>query len=342
MAAHGDDPRDPRAPDAGHLPVLLEPCLHALAVRDDGRYVDATFGRGGHSAAILRRLGPDGRLLALDRDPQAIDVARGWADPRFAIEHARFSQIAEVLAARNFGPVDGVLLDLGVSSPQLDDAARGFSFRFDAPLDMRMDPTRGETAAEFVARASVGELTEVIRDYGEERFAQSVARAIAKAREIAPIATTRRLAAVVAQAVGARTRGDWHQDPAARTFQALRIAVNRELHEVSAALPMLTARLATGGRLAVISFHSLEDRIVKRFFASASRPFGGDPRLRRAPIREAALPPSPLRVIGRAIKPSAAEIARNPRARSAVLRVAERTPHPLPADWTHALEGPHR
>jgi 16S rRNA (cytosine1402-N4)-methyltransferase len=204
---------------------------------------------------------------------------------------------------------------------------------------MRMDPSRDEGAAAFIARATVGELTEVIRDYGEERFAQSVARAIAKAREIAPIATTRRLATVVAQAVGARTRGDWHQDPAARTVQALRSAVNRELHEVSAALPLLTARLATGGRLAVISFHSLEDRIVKRFFASASRPFGGDPRLRRAPIREAALPPSPLRVLGRAIMPSAAEIARNPRARSAVLRVAERTPHPLPAGWPHAFEG---
>jgi 16S rRNA (cytosine1402-N4)-methyltransferase len=327
------------AADGRHVPVLLEESIAALALRDGGVYVDGTFGRGGHARAILRELGSHGRLVAIDRDPAAESAAQVIDDRRFMFRRAWLSEITQVLDALGVAHVDGALLDLGVSSPQLDDAARGFSFRFDAPLDMRMDPTRGETAAEFVARASIGELTEVIRDYGEERFAQSVARAIAKAREIAPIATTRRLATVVAQAVGARTRGDWHQDPAARTFQALRIAVNRELHEVSAALPLLTARLATGGRLAVISFHSLEDRIVKRFFASASRPFGGDPRLRRAPIREAALPPSPLRVLGRAIKPSAAEIARNPRARSAVLRVAERTPHPLPAGWPHAFEG---
>ena len=330
------------AADGCHVPVLLEESTAALALRDDGVYLDGTFGRGGHARAILRALGPRGRLLAIDRDPAAEAAARLIEDPRFVFRRAWLSDTAQVLDGLGVSRVDGALLDLGVSSPQLDDAARGFSFRFDAPLDMRMDPTRGETAAEFVARASVGELTEVIRDYGEERFAQSVARAIAKAREIAPIATTRRLAAVVAQAVGARTRGDWHQDPAARTFQALRIAVNRELHEVSAALPMLTARLVTGGRLAVISFHSLEDRIVKRFFASASRPFGGDPRLRRAPIPEAALPQSPLRVVGRAIKPSAAEVARNPRARSAVLRVAERTPYPLPAGWTHGFEGSRR
>ncbi len=330
------------AADGCHVPVLLEESIAALALRGDGIYVDGTFGRGGHARAILQALGTRGRLLAIDRDPAAEAAAQAIGDPRFAFRRAWLSEIAQVLDALAIAHVDGALLDLGVSSPQLDDAARGFSFRFDAPLDMRMDPTRGETAADFVARASVGELTEVIRDYGEERFAQSVARAIAKAREIAPIATTRQLAAVVAQAVGARTRGDWHQDPAARTFQALRIAVNRELHEVSTALPSLTARLATGGRLAVISFHSLEDRIVKRFFASASLPFGGDPRLRRAPIREAALPPSPLRVVGRAIKPSAAEVARNPRARSAVLRVAERTPHPLPSGWPPAFEGSRR
>ena len=326
----------------GHVPVLLEESIAALAVRGDGVYVDGTFGRGGHARAILRALGPRGRLVAIDRDPAAEAAAQRLDDPRFTFHRAWLSEVTQILDATGVTHVDGALLDLGVSSPQLDDATRGFSFRFDAPLDMRMDPTRGETAADVVARASVAELTEIIRDYGEERFAQSVARAIATAREIAPIATTRQLAAVVAQAVGARTRGDWHQDPAARTFQALRIAVNRELSEVSAALPMLTAHLAPGGRLAVISFHSLEDRVVKRFFARASRPFGGDPRLRRAPIPEAALPPSPLRVVGRAIKPSPAEVARNPRARSAVLRVAERTPHPLPGDWTHALEGSPR
>jgi 16S rRNA (cytosine1402-N4)-methyltransferase len=204
---------------------------------------------------------------------------------------------------------------------------------------MRMDPSRGESAAAFIARAPVAELTEVIRNYGEERFAQSVARAIAKAREIEPIVTTRRLANVVAQAVGARTRGDWHQDPAARTFQALRIAVNEELQQVSAALPLLTARLAPKGRLAVISFHSLEDRIVKRFFAFASRPFGGDERLARMPIREAALPPVSLTVVGRATKAAEDEAKRNPRARSAVLRVAERTSDPLPDGWPRGWEG---
>jgi 16S rRNA (cytosine1402-N4)-methyltransferase len=247
--------------------------------------------------------------------------------------------LPDALDALGVAQIDGVLLDLGVSSPQLDDPTRGFSYRLDGPLDMRMDPLRGESAAAFIARASIAELTEVIRDYGEERFAQSVARAIAKAREIEPIVTTRRLAHVVAQAIGARTRGDWHQDPAARTFQALRIAVNEELQEVSVALPLLTARLAPQGRLAVISFHSLEDRIVKRFFAFASRPFGGDERLARMPIREAALPPAPLAIVGRAIKPSDAEAKRNPRARSAVLRVAERTPHALPNHWPRGWEG---
>ena len=323
----------------GHVPVLLAEAVSALAIRGDGTYVDATFGRGGHAHAILAALGARGRLVALDRDPDAEAAARAVADPRFVFHRAWFSQLPTVLDALSIPHVDGVLFDLGISSPQIDVPARGFSFRTDGPLDMRMDPSRGESAAEFVARATRNELATVIRDYGEERFAQSIAGAIVAARARQPVVTTRQLAAAVAQAVGARTRGDWRQDPAARTFQALRIAVNRELHEVSAALPLLTARLATGGRLAVISFHSLEDRIVKRFFASASRPFGGDPRLRRAPIREAALPPSPLRVLGRAIKPSAAEIARNPRARSAVLRVAERTPHPLPAGWPHAFEG---
>src|SRR6187549_443645 len=280
----------PSATGGGHVPVLLAESIAALALRGDGIYVDGTFGRGGHARAILRALGTRGRLLAIDRDPAAEAAAQAIGDPRFAFRRAWLSEITQVLDALGVAHVDGALLDLGVSSPQLDDAARGFSFRFDAPLDMRMDPTRGETAAEFVARASIGELTEVIRDYGEERFAQSVARAIAKAREIEPIVTTRRLAHVVAQAVGARTRGDWNQDPAARTFQALRIAVNAELTQVSVALPMLTARLSAGGRLVAISFHSLEDRIVKRFFAFASRPFGGDERLARMPIREAALP----------------------------------------------------
>ena len=324
--------------DGGHVPVLLAESLAALALRDDGIYVDGTFGRGGHSRAILGSLSARGKLVAVDRDPGAEAAAAATGDSRFVFRRAWFSDLPHVLDALGVDRIDGALLDLGVSSPQLEDPARGFSYRFDGPLDMRMDPSRGESAANFIARASVGELTETIRDYGEERFAQSVARAIAKAREVEPIVSTRRLANIVAQAIGARTRGDWHQDPAARTFQALRIAVNRELNEVFIALPLLTARLAPGGRLAVISFHSLEDRIVKRFLAFASRPFGGDARLSRLPIKEALLPPAPLALVGRAIKPSAAELARNPRARSAVLRVAERTPHPLPADWPRGWE----
>jgi 16S rRNA (cytosine1402-N4)-methyltransferase len=332
----------PSAIDGGHVPVLLTESLAALAIRADGVYVDATFGRGGHSRAILETLGPRGRLVAIDRDPAAQADAKSIADARFVFRHAWFSEVPDVLDELGIAHIDGALLDLGVSSPQLDDAARGFSYRHDGPLDMRMDPSRGDSAAQFIARATVGELTEVIRDYGEERFAQSVARAIAKAREVEPIESTRRLADVVAQAIGARTRGDWHQDPAARTFQALRIAVNSELHELAAALPMLVARLAPGGRLAVISFHSLEDRIVKRFLAFASRPFGGDARLARMPIREASLPPAPLALVGRAIKPSDAELARNPRARSAVLRVAERTQHALPDRWPRGWEGAAR
>ena len=328
--------------DGGHVPVLLEEALAALALRADGIYVDATFGRGGHARAILAALGSRGRLVALDRDAEAAAASRGIADPRLTFRRAWFSEIGDVLAALRIARVDGVLLDLGVSSPQLDDAARGFTYRSEGPLDMRMDSSRGETAAELVARASVPELTRVIRDYGEERFAQSIARAIAKAREAAPIRTTRELAAIVAKAVGTRTRGDWRQDPAARTFQALRIAVNRELDEVAITLPVMTALLATGGRLAAISFHSLEDRIVKRFFAFASKPFGGNARLARMPIADAALPRAPLAIVGRATKPSAEEVARNPRSRSAVLRVAERTDAPLPADWPRGFESEAR
>jgi len=320
-----------------HTPVLLAEAVAALAVRTDGTYVDGTYGRGGHARAILASLGPGGRLGAVDRDPAAADAAARVDDPRFLFRRAWFSALDGVLDDLGIATVDGVLLDLGVSSPQLDDASRGFSYRFDGPLDMRMDTTRGESAAAFLSRADVRELTEVIRDYGEERFAPSIARAIAAARAVEPIATTRQLAGIVAKAVGGRTRGDWKQDPAARTFQALRIAVNRELDEVSAALPLVTGRLAPGGRLAVISFHSLEDRRVKRFIAAASTPFGGDPRLARLPLRGRDLPAPPLAAVGGAIKAGADELARNPRARSAVLRVAERTDAPLPADWPRGL-----
>ncbi len=314
-----------------HVPVLLEEAVAALAVRPDGTYVDATFGRGGHARAILARLGPAGRLFAFDRDPDAAASARAIDDARFVFRSCWFSQLADELAALGVDRVDGILFDLGISSPQIDDPARGFSFRADGPLDMRMDPARGESAGAFLARVTARELTEVIRDYGEERFAQSIAGAIVAARSVAPIVGTRQLAAIVAKAVGARARGDRSQDPATRTFQALRIFVNRELAELALILPRVVPMLATRGRLAVISFHSLEDRIVKRFLASASQPFGGDPRLARLPIRADALPPAPMALVGRAIRPSEREVGANPRARSATLRVAERTAHPVPA-----------
>ena len=300
-----------------------------------GVYVDATFGRGGHSRAILDRLASSGRLIGIDRDPAAEAAAARLVDTdsRFVFRRAWFSELRDVLAEQAIAKVDGVLLDLGVSSPQIDDATRGFSFRHDGPLDMRMDPSRGESAAEFLARATVRELTEVLRDYGEERSAQSIARAVAAARAREPIRGTRQLAALVAQAIGARTRGDWRQDPATRTFQALRIFVNRELSEVTQALPVIVSVLADGARMAVISFHSLEDRIVKRFLARASQSYAGDPALARLAIRTDALPGAPLALVGRAVKPSAAEVARNPRARSAVMRVATRTSCALPANW---------
>jgi 16S rRNA (cytosine1402-N4)-methyltransferase len=325
--------------DAGHVPVLLEESVAALALVPDGIYIDATFGRGGHSRAILAGLGANGRLLALDRDPAAEAAALGIDDPRFLFRRAWFSELPEVLAALAVDRVHGVLLDLGISSPQIDDPGRGFSFRADGPLDMRMDPTRGDSAAAFLAHADVRELTEVIRDYGEERFAQSIARAIVAARAHAPVERTRQLAAIVAEAVSTRPRGDWGQDPATRTFQALRIFVNRELEELALTLPRLPALLEAGGRLVAISFHSLEDRIVKRFLAFASQPYGGDPRLARLAIRTDALPGAPLERIGRAIRPTDREVAANPRARSATLRVARRTAAPIPAGFAGGFAG---
>jgi len=321
--------------DGIHVPVLLDEAVVALAIKPAGVYVDATFGRGGHARAILARLAPSGRLVGIDRDPaaEAAATALANADVRFAFRRAWFSELPDVLAGLALAKVDGVLLDLGISSPQIDDASRGFSFRHDGPLDMRMDPSRGESAAEFLARATVRELTEVLRDYGEERSAPSIARAVAAARTREPIQGTRQLAALVAQAVGARTRGDWRQDPATRTFQALRIFVNRELSEITQALPAIVSALAEGATMAVISFHSLEDRIVKRFLARASQPYAGDPLLARLAIHADALPGAPLALFRRAVKPSAAEIARNPRSRSAVLRAATRTSHALPAGW---------
>jgi 16S rRNA (cytosine1402-N4)-methyltransferase len=308
--------------DAAHVPVLLEEAVAALAIDPGGTYVDGTFGRGGHARRILAALGPRGRLVGLDRDPAAEPAASvlAAADPRFVFRRAWFSELADVLAGLGIERVDGVLLDLGISSPQIDEAERGFSFRADGPLDMRMDPTRGESAAAFLARADVRELTEVIRDYGEERFAQSIARAIVAARADAPVDRTLRLAAIVAQAVRSRPRGDWGQDPATRTFQALRIFVNRELAELALTLPRIVPLLNPGGRLAVISFHSLEDRIVKRFIRREEQ---GDPVYAGLPNVPAHARPR-LQRVGGAVVASEAEVAANPRARSAVLRIAAR------------------
>lgn len=301
-----------------HRTVLLREAVEALAIKSDGIYVDATFGRGGHSREILARLGPQGRLIALDRDPTAIAAGRALDDERFVLQHAAFSGIAATLDGLAVGQVDGVLLDIGVSSPQLDEAQRGFSFRFDAPLDMRMDMSRGETAAEWLARASQQEIERVVRDYGEERFAHAIAKAVVAARAEHGIATTGQFAALVEKAVRTREPG---QHPATRSFQALRIHVNQELEELSLALPQCVARLAPGGRLVVISFHSLEDRIVKRFMREQAQP----PQLpSRLPVRAADLPEPILRLVGKPVFPSEAETRENPRARSAVMRVAEK------------------
>ena len=302
-----------------HITVLLNEAVEALAIKPAGVYVDGTFGRGGHSRAVLAQLGPEGRLIAFDRDPVAIAAGSRIEDPRFELVHAPFSAFAEALAERGVDKVDGVLLDLGVSSPQLDEAERGMSFRFDAPLDMRMDTTRGLTAAEWLAEAPVVEITRVLREYGEERFAYEIAKAIAAARTGGAIATTGQLAALVEKTVRTREPG---QHPATRTFQALRICVNQELEELSLVLPQVVAALAPGGRLVVISFHSLEDRIVKRFMRDASRP----PQLpARLPVRAADLPKPKLALVGKPVWPSDDEVAANPRSRSAVMRVAERT-----------------
>ena len=301
-----------------HQTVLLEEAVEALGVKASGVYVDGTFGRGGHSRAILERLGPQGRLLALDRDPQAIAVAQAINDRRLTIVHRCFGEVAEAVRQAGFGAVDGVLLDVGVSSPQIDEGERGFSFRFDAPLDMRMDTTQGETAAEFLARAEVKEITEVIRNYGEERFAFQIAKKIVATRSERPVATTGQLAALVREAVRTREPG---QDPATRTFQALRIHVNQELEQLALVLPQAVDLLRAGGRLVVISFHSLEDRIVKHFMREQASP---DTLPKNLPLRSIDLPPPQLRVMGKPVRAGADEVAMNPRARSAVMRVAEK------------------
>ncbi|HZX91101.1 MAG TPA: 16S rRNA (cytosine(1402)-N(4))-methyltransferase RsmH [Rudaea sp.] len=299
-----------------HIPVMLEEALAGLNLRNDGTYLDGTFGRGGHARALLARLGPDGRLLLMDRDPAALAVARAefGDDPRVAIRHGSFADLLEWDAART--GLDGVLLDLGVSSPQLDDASRGFSFQSDAPLDMRMDPTHGESAARFLARANEAQITDVLWQFGEERHSRRIARAIVERRRETPIERTGELADLIAQTIGRREPG---KHPATRSFQALRIAVNGELDALERGLQGALARLRPGGRLVVISFHSLEDRIVKRFVRAESQ---------QAPTRHGLPPPAPavlrLKPVGGAQFPDARETALNPRARSAVLRVAER------------------
>ncbi|MGH8295096.1 MAG: 16S rRNA (cytosine(1402)-N(4))-methyltransferase RsmH [Steroidobacteraceae bacterium] len=303
-----------------HIPVLAEEVLGALALEPDGYYVDATFGRGGHTALLLQALGREGRVLALDRDPQAIAAGgrRFAGEMRLALVHAPFADIGTLVPARSGGRAcRGVLLDLGVSSPQLETAERGFSFRTDGPLDMRMDPTRGEPVSAWLARAGVDEIREVIATLGEERFARRVAQAIVAARRERPIERTRELAELVARAVRTREPG---KHPATRTFQALRMHVNDELGQLEKALTGAVEVLATGGRLAVISFHSLEDRPVKRFIQRESQL---DPAAAFLPIVPPQLTPR-LRRVGRKIRPSQEEVVRNPRARSALLRVAEK------------------
>ena len=295
-----------------HDTVLLTEAVDALAIKADGAYIDATFGRGGHSALILKTLGPNGHLLGVDRDPEAVAHARTWRDERFAIRHQAFHTISDLPDAS----IDGLLMDLGVSSPQIDDPTRGFSFRHDGPLDMRMDTTRGQSVAEWLEGATPEFIAEVIRDYGEERFAVQISKAIDRRRqERGPFRTTLELAQVVAGAVKTREPG---KDPATRTFQAFRIFINAELEELQQALVASLRLLKPGGRLVVISFHSLEDRIVKQFIAAHSRE-AVDRRALFAPAKAL-----PLKSLGR-VKASAAEVSGNPRSRSAVMRVAERT-----------------
>ncbi|GAA0912311.1 16S rRNA (cytosine(1402)-N(4))-methyltransferase RsmH [Luteibacter anthropi] len=299
-----------------HIPVMLEEAVEGLALRENGRYLDGTFGRGGHARAILARLSADGRLYLMDRDPTAIAVAEAGlaTDPRVSLRHDNFATMGEWPALE--GGLDGILLDLGVSSPQLDDASRGFSFMGDAPLDMRMDTTRGISAADFLAEASEAEIADVLWTFGEERFSRRIAKTIVERRATAPIARTGELAELVARCVGRREPG---KNPATRTFQALRIRVNAELESVERGLDAALELLKVGGRLSVISFHSLEDRTVKQFIRSHEGRVQGN---RRAPPAEAKT--ARLKPVGKAIFPSDAEVAANPRSRSAVLRVAEK------------------
>ena len=301
-----------------HVTVLLDEAVESLAIKSDGVYMDATFGRGGHSRKILSVLGESGRLVAVDRDLYAIAAGEALTDPRFQLVHRAFGEIGEAAAEAGVRDVDGILFDVGVSSPQIDDGERGFSFRHNAPLDMRMDTTQGETAAEWLARAEIRDITEVIRNYGEERFAFQIAKKVVAARLEQPIVTTGQFASIVRSTVRTREPG---QDPATRSFQALPIHINQELRQLEKALPQALELLRPGGRLVVISFHSLEDRIVKNFMRNQSV---ADDMPKGLPLRADQLPKPKLRLVGKQIKASAAEVAANPRARSAVMRVAEK------------------
>ncbi|KFX05257.1 16S rRNA methyltransferase [Pectobacterium betavasculorum] len=307
-----------------HTTVLLDEAVNGLNIRSGGIYIDGTFGRGGHSRLILSQLGSEGRLLAIDRDPQAIEAAKAIDDPRFSIIHGPFSAMAEYVAELGLtGQIDGVLLDLGVSSPQLDDPERGFSFMRDGPLDMRMDPTRGLSAAEWLMKAETDDIVWVLKTFGEERFAKRIARAIVERNRTEPMTRTKELAELIAAASPIREK---HKHPATRSFQAIRIYINSELEEIERALEGALSVLAPQGRLSVISFHSLEDRIVKRFIRHQSR---GPQVPAGLPLTEAQLRSQggqTLKAVGKKLMPSEAEVAENPRARSSVLRFAERLP----------------
>ena len=303
-----------------HISVLLNEALEGLAIRADGLYIDGTFGRGGHSRALLAQLGPEGRLIAFDKDPEAIRVGDQLAaeDGRFVVVQRSFAEMAEELRARGLaGQVQGVLLDLGVSSPQLDDPTRGFSFLNDGPLDMRMNPSAGQSAADWINSASEADIATVLKEYGEERFAKRMARAVVTRRAEQPFTRTADLAAVIKEANPAWEKG---KHPATRAFQGIRIFINRELDDLADGLRAALDVLAPGGRMAVISFHSLEDRMVKQYMRREAK---GAPIPRDLPIRDIDIPVS-INLVGKAIKPSAAEVDANPRARSAVLRVAEK------------------
>ena len=300
---------------AEHVSVLLAESVSALSVRADGSYLDGTFGRGGHSREILSRLSPSGKLIAVDKDPAAEASALSLAnDPRFQFEPGSFADISRIVTDNS---LDGILLDLGVSSPQLDDAQRGFGFSGDGPLDMRMDTRTGMTAAQWLASAPEQDIADVIKTYGEERFGKRMAAAIVKARAESPITGTRQLANIIAEA---NPKWEPHKHPATRAFQAIRIFINRELEDLELALECMVDKLVVGGRLVVISFHSLEDRIVKRFMRDQAR---GIQLPRHVPVVDSDAGKT-LNLVGKAMKPSNEEIARNPRSRSAVMRIAER------------------